>query len=141
MLTPNQVETIKSFPSEIVQYARKCLHSHPERKNNFQWIYESCIAECKVRNLQIEDTLLKHGYNNHKPTWREKQAMQPTTGHLSRQMHKIKIVTYTQQEAELGVKKILDDTESFLKMSSLFGEDVVIKLQKKMIDNIINRIT
>ena len=137
-LTPEQINTIKSFPSVIIQHVKNALHSNPERKNDFQWIYESCITECKVRNISIENLLHKNGYNSRPPTFREKQTRCSTTGYLSRKRYVHHTDSFTSQEANSKVQAIMDNTEAFNKMVNLMGEDAALMFQKKMIDNIIN---
>ena len=140
-LTPKQVSIIKSFPREIIQYIKNALHSVPERKNDFKWIYESCIAECKVRNLSIDSILNKNGFNNcARKSFSNKEHTDSNIGYLSRKLYVPHVDSFTSDEAQVKVKEIMDNKEAFNKMVELIGEHAALIFQKKMIDNIINHI-
>ena len=61
-LSNEEIEIVKSFPREAIEYIKDRLYEHQDKKNDFNWICGSCIAWCKVHELPIKDLLKKYGY-------------------------------------------------------------------------------
>ena len=65
-LTDKQVQIIKSFSQDIINYIKTILSERPDKKTDFAWIFNACIARCKamdMTNNEIRDLLKKNGYS------------------------------------------------------------------------------
>lgn len=62
-LTAEQVNTIKKFPQQILDYIKQELRKNTKHVNDYNWIYYNCIDKCKMENLDIRNLLYKHGFD------------------------------------------------------------------------------
>jgi len=62
-LTPSQIKEIKSFPEFIINQAREALRQNPDKKQNFQWIFDFCSKKLDMYNQSIKQTLKQNGYS------------------------------------------------------------------------------
>jgi len=134
-LTPEQIKTIKSFPDVVIQEIKKELQLLPDKKEDFDWIYEQCISRCKMKNLPITNLLKKHEYTHSARRSTDStrtNGMIPKGTYIPEPPRK-----YNQVDAEKEIQKVLDNFEHSKK---IMGEEIAAKLHKKLIDNIINNI-
>jgi len=133
--TPEQIKTIKSFPDVVIQEIKKELQLLPDKKSDFDWIYEQCISRCKMKNLPITNLLKKHEYTHSARRSTDStrtNGMIPKGTYIPEPPRK-----YNQVDAEKEIQKVLDNFEQSKK---IMGEEIASKLHKKLIDNIINNI-
>ena len=63
-LTNEQVDIIKSYAIEHIQYVKDKLKSYPENKNNFQWIHDILKSRHKMNSSQLKNLLKDNGFNH-----------------------------------------------------------------------------
>jgi len=128
-LTQEQIETIKQFPEPVLQTLRKALHYLPEHKNDYKWILDGLIAECKRTNLPIPNILKKHGFSN-----MAAKAVPVANKPWTKPQEK----TYSHEQANAEIERIYNDTQSFNNIANLLGKEHAQIYQRKLIENIIS---
>lgn len=159
MLSSKEIEIVKSFPDIVLQTVKKHIQSLPRTeyqniKTNFQAICDLCIAECKRRDMQIDkimtrlqeyarsnpEPVFQPSYSNKQKTYKQytdnKDFRKGSKSYKVFMAEKHKVISH--RDADIKIKGILDNKDSFNGFAKLVGEDYAIKYQKRMIDSIIS---
>ena len=127
MLTKDQLNTIKSFPESVLQSLRKALQCSLNKKEDYNWIVEFGITECRKQNMSIPSMLRKHGFE-HSATRLDGRPYHREETH------------YSHEQATSEINRITEDENSFNNMVKLFGKEHAISYQQRIIQNIINHV-